>query len=199
MLHSYSPFMAASALLLAACAVTPLPATEPQAPTRERLPVCWGYGCANLDIVSLNETEWQRLRSHFLTPAPDAVEERLRLAGAIGEMERIVGPKTGTDADQGGTFPGLFRAGQMDCIDESTNTTNYLRLFATQGWLHWHTVGEDATRGYFLFGWPHTTATVREKASAREYAVDSWFFDNGADAAVIPLPQWREGWSPPEK
>ena len=41
----------------------------------------------------------------------------------------------------------------MDCIDESTNTTVYLRPLAANDLLRWHEVGPDATRGYFLFGW----------------------------------------------
>ncbi len=182
-------------LWLTACAGAPAP--EPPAPSPRHLPVCWGHGCANRETVSLNDAEWQRVRAYFGPSARDAETERARIARAVGELERIIGPKTGTDVDRGGTFPGLFRRGQMDCIDESTNTTNYLRLFAAQGLLRWHAVGEDATRGYFLFGWPHTTATIRENDSGAEYAVDSWFFDNGVDAVVVPLRQWRDGWSPP--
>jgi hypothetical protein len=184
------------ALLLAACAAAS-PLAEAPAPSLHRLPVCWGYGCANSNTVSLNDAEWLRVRTHLQPAAPDAAAERAQIARALGELERIIGPKTGTDEDRGGTFPGAFRAGQMDCIDESTNTATYLRLFAAEGLLRWHAVGEDVTRGYFLFGWPHTTATIRENPTGEEYAVDSWFFDNGVEPVVIPLQQWRDGWSPP--
>ncbi len=63
----------------------------------------------------------------------------------------------------------------MNCIDESTNTTTYLRLFVQGGLMRWHTVEDRATRGWFLFGLPHTTAVMRERASKLRYAVDSWF------------------------
>lgn len=193
------PATAVFALLLAACAAAPSPIAEAPAPSRDRLPVCWGYGCANLDVVALDDAEWRRVRAHFQPAAADAAAERVQIARALGELERIVGPKTGTAHDKGGTFPGLFESGQMDCIDESTNTTTYLRLLAGQGLLRRHAVGEDVTRGYFIFGWPHSAATIREKANGMEHAVDSWFFDNGVDAVVVPLKQWRDGWSPPGK
>lgn len=185
-------------MLLTACAGTGAPTTtmEP-APSPRQIPVCWGYGCANIDSISLNDDEWRRVRGHFGTASRDAATERRQIAHAVAELEKIVGLKTGTHVDVGGTFPGLFRAGQMDCIDESTNTTVYLRLFAAEGLLRWHAVGQDVTRGYFLFGWPHTTATVREKATGEDYAVDSWFFDNGVEPVIVPLEQWRSGWSPP--
>ncbi len=194
--HSFPRAITPLALLLAACATATPPVTEAPAPSQRHLPICWGYGCANLDTVSLNDAEWQRVRAHFQPAARDAATERAQIARAIGELERIIGPKTGTDVDRGGTFPGMFRAGQMDCIDESTNTTTYLRLFAAKGLLRWHIVGPDATRGYFLFGWPHSTATVRVKATDEKYAVDSWFFDNGVEPVIVPLQQWRDGWNP---
>jgi hypothetical protein len=189
--------LAAVAALLSGCAgMRDQPVSGP-APIPERLPVCSGHGCANIDTVSLSAVEWRAVRALFNPHADSPAAERRQIARAIALIERFVGPKTGTDGDKGGTFAGLFEAGQMDCIDESTNTTVYLRLLVAENLLRWHEVGADATRGYFLFGWPHTTAVIREKNSGDEYAVDSWFFDNGAEPVVIPLAQWLTGWNPP--
>lgn len=187
--------LAIAAIQMSACAG--MRAAAFTAPTPRNIPVCSGYGCANIDTVRLDEAEWRAVRARFHPRADSPAAERRLIAGAIGQLERSVGPKTGTEGDKGGTFPGMFEAGQMDCIDESTNTTVYLRLLVAENLLHWHEVGPDATRGYFLFGWPHTTATIREKNSGDEYAVDSWFFDNGVEPVVIPLKQWRAGWRPP--
>lgn len=173
------------------------PDAPPGKPPAITIAVCWGYGCANRDSVTIDRAEWDRIRRQLMPPATDPVGERRQVGRAIAEFEHIVGPKTGTDADKGGTFPGLFRDGQMDCIDESSNTTTYLELLAAHGLLRWHKVGADTTRGYFVFGWPHTTATLQEKATGKDYAVDSWFFDNGAAPVIIPLEQWRGGWNPP--
>ena len=35
-----------------------------------------------------------------------------------------------------------------------------------------------------------------ETASGGEYAVDSWFFDPGNPAVVMPLQAWRDGEAP---
>jgi hypothetical protein len=84
----------------------------------------------------------------------------------------------------------------MDCIDESTNTTTYLKIFQRADLLRWNEVVEPATRGWFLFGWPHTTAVIRDKTTNDLYAVDSWFLDNGLPATVVPLAIWKEGFRP---
>ncbi|MBI3575587.1 MAG: hypothetical protein HY083_08050 [Gammaproteobacteria bacterium] len=203
----------AAVILLHACAGVPAQTAADPIPTPQHIPVCSGYGCRIIDSVSLSDVEWRSVRAVFVPRAESPADERRQIARAIAQLEKIIGPKTETEHDKGGTFPGLFEDGQMDCIDESTNTTVYLRLLAANDLLRWHEVWPDATRGYFLFGWPHTTATVREKPSgddsmdgggraapgavAEEYAVDSWFFDNGVEPVIIPLKLWRDGWNPP--
>lgn len=197
-IHIHLRALAVALLLLPGCAGVP-PNTVPAdpLPSRQAIPVCSGYGCRIVDTVSLGDVEWRAVRTVFEPRAHAAADERRQIARAIALIERFIGPKTDTVHDKGGTFPGLFQDGQMDCIDESTNTTLYLRLLAADGLMRWHDVGPDATRGYFLFGWPHTTATLHEKPSGAAYAVDSWFFDNGAEPVIISLGQWRDGWNPP--
>lgn len=159
--------------------------------------VCHDGGCASLAQVSLSEAQWQRIRALFVPPAANAAEEREQIRTAIALFETIVGPMTGTSGDKGGTFPGLGKPGQMDCIDESTNTTIYLRMLQKFGLLRWHNVADRVTR-WSLFSWPHTTAVIEERASGRAWAVDSWFLDNGQPPFVLPLETWRSGWKPPQ-
>jgi hypothetical protein len=86
----------------------------------------------------------------------------------------------------------------MDCVDESTNTTTYLRMMQLDGLLHWHKVEDRKTRGFLIFGgWPHTTAVISEKQGKKKWAVDSWFYDNGVPPAILPLKKWSDGWKPP--
>lgn len=190
--------LASACLVLCACqgnaALYP-DAAPPPGPGR--FSVCHNHGCAYNDTIGLTPEEWRQVRAAFSPPATDAPQERRQIARAIGLMERLVGARTGTENDKGGTFPGAFRSGQMDCIDEASNTTTYLRLMRADGLMRRHAVEAPATRGYFLFGWPHTTAVVRDAATGERFAVDSWFFDNGVEPAVVPLEQWRGGWSPP--
>lgn len=157
---------------------------------------CQGGGCYKVMTVELADEEWARVREIFVTPAADAEEERQNIAWAIGLMERIVGPKTGTETDRAGTFGNSDFPGQLDCNDESTNSTNYMRMLSAQGLLQYHEILDTKTRGFFLNGWPHTTAVIREIESGRNFAVDSWFHDNGVPPEILPLEVWQRGWRP---
>ena len=160
--------------------------------------ICHDQGCASLTWVRLSAEQWQRVRSVFATPAEASPEEREQIRSAIALLETVVGPMTGTSSDLGGTWPGFGLPGQMDCIDESINTTTYLRMLQKYGLLRWHGVVDRATR-WSLFSWPHTTAVIEERSSRRQWAVDSWFLDNGEPPFVLPLETWRDGWKPPQK
>lgn len=165
-------------------------------PDPTQFSICYDHGCASVITVSLNEQQWLWVSNLFRTPAENPEQERKHIAWAIALLEKIVGKLTGTDNDKGGDLEGLGQPGQMDCIDESTNTTTYLRIFNQAGLLKWHEVEDRVTRGWFITGWPHTTAIIRDIESNQRYAVDSWFLDNGEQPFVVPLDVWKNGWSP---
>lgn len=162
--------------------------------------VCHGNGCRDIGFASLTPQQWQAVRSAFQPIARDAAEERGQLRVAIALMETHAGAATGTWRDRRGTFN--VGDGQMDCIDESINTTLYLTMFERYGLMRLHRVERHATRGWFLGGWPHTTAVIAELAAAGsggaggDWAVDSWFLDNGQPPFIVPLGEWRAGWAP---
>ncbi len=159
--------------------------------------VCHEHACKQKTRVSLGAAEWNQVRELMLPPAADAAGERERIARAIGLLETLAGAQAGTSRDVGGTFSGVGKgAGQLDCEDEAANTTQYLVMMAEDGLLKFHRPVGRQWRGNFLNGWPHTTAVVVETASGRQWAVDSWFEDNGRPAHVVEAERWRAGWSP---
>jgi hypothetical protein len=166
-------------------------------PVPGRFSVCHGHGCRNLDTVALSGAEWKEISFIFQQVINDPAVERDRIRQAIGMLETRVGKITGTAGDKGGNWAGFGLDGQMDCIDESINTTTYLRMLAGQGLITQHTVEGRETRGWFIFGWPHTTAVIRERASGQLWVVDSWFLDNGEPPFILPLTVWKQGWQPP--
>ncbi|MGH8719878.1 MAG: hypothetical protein ACREV0_13220 [Burkholderiales bacterium] len=189
-----SPIGHPNSRFLAALIIVSMSACARAEANLEYFSVCYGHGCASVASIALTTSEWQTIRELF-SETQDAPAEREQLAQAIGAIEKLVGEKTGTASDRGGT--GITSSpGQMDCIDESMNSTTYLTMLARDGLLLWHVIEERATRGWLILGWPHTTAVIRERASGEKFAVDSWFFDNGTPPAIVPLQEWKRGWTP---
>ena len=157
---------------------------------------CYSHGCKQVAATNLTVEEWAKIRGYFVPPAVDAVEERRSVAIAVGRFETYVGEKLRTKNDRGGTFPAYGGYRQLDCVDEATNTTTFLRMLEHESQLKWHRVSWPVSRGIFVTGWPHSTATIEEIQNRRQFAVDSWFFDNGEDAVIVPLEAWSAGWVP---
>ena len=170
----------------------------PKSLSRSAVPVCFHHGCESVERVSLTDEHWSRLVRHFTPAAQSAADEREQIRQAIAEMEQITGELAGTSGDIAGDLASFGTLEpQMDCIDESSNTTTYLTLFEQAQLLRWHTVEPRATRGYlFVGGWPHYTALVRDRHTGDQWVIDSWFRDNGELPDVVSLDIWKDGWKP---
>lgn len=161
-----------------------------------QLSVCYNFGCKTQATAHLAETDLQQLEGMFLQ-ATSAEEERASIRQAIASLEQIVGRQLPTANDVGGNYQqGMADDGQLDCIDESTNTTGYLTFIQQQGLLRWHFVEERAYRAPYLFD-QHWAAKIRERNSGRRYVVDSWFEANGKPPLIQPLEDWQRKRSPP--
>src|SRR5262245_39785004 len=114
-------------------------------PAPGKFSVCHGGTCTVVSQVALDEGQWQRIAAVFATAAADAQEERARIAEAIARFETVVGVITDTSDDRPENQWGKAWWSQMDCIDESTNTTTYLRILAKAGFLRWHRVEDRVT------------------------------------------------------
>jgi hypothetical protein len=172
------------------------PPTE--TPSPREFEVCYQYTCKEIAELTLSQEQWQEILDLFLPAPSDAAEERERIAAAVSRMEILVGKKIDTSDDRGGNLQGFSADGyQMDCVDESTNTTTYLRMMEQAGLLRWHRVEDRKTRNLFSFRrWPHTTAVISEKKNRKRWVVDSWFFDNGVPPVIMPLETWLDDWTP---
>lgn len=165
-------------------------------PTPTSYRVCFGNSCRLHGRVSLTPEQWQQVRAVFDPPPVDALGERRAVAQAIAVLERFTGEQTGTSEDAPGMGVHLNPDEQLDCIDESTNSTSYLRMMAEDGLIKFHNVGFPAHR-FVLSAWgPSNTATMSDAASHKRYAVESYFRANGEPAYVLPLDVWIEGWTP---
>lgn len=163
----------------------------------DEVSVCYNYGCAVTAKVAFRANDLREIRS-VLKPATDAAAEREAISQAIGLFEIFVGQQAPTSADKGGNLNDDGVDGRMDCIDESANTTAYLRLLENRGWLKYHRVLEPVKRAPLLVN-EHWAARMAEIQSGHEFAVDSWFFDNGQPAEIFRLEDWLDGAKPNEK
>lgn len=190
------------AALLAGAVVTPLHADLfvrddiIGAPEPAAFSICFDHTCASVATLSLTPEEWRRATRPLHQPPDTAAAERIAIAASIALLEAMVGRYTGTHRDRGRNLSGIGQPGQLDCIDESTNTTTYLRMLERDGLLRHHRVGKRSTRFGLFVGMPHTTAVIEEMASQRRYAVDSWFLDNGQPPFIAELEQWKSGADP---
>lgn len=166
-------------------------------PTSELVHHCHAYGCQAISKVELTKADWKKIQKIFKSKSKNAEAERKKIAKAIGVFEQIVGAKDGTDKDVRGTFVESGRY-QLDCVDESTNTTMYLALLQDKKLLKFHDVQAPTARVPIIHAgrWPHQTAVIRDIKTGEFYVVDSWFHDNGADAEIIDLKTWKSGWKP---
>lgn len=163
----------------------------------DEVSICYNYDCAAATKVNLRAYQLRAAR-RLLLRAPDAVEEREAISLVIGLFEVAAGWQTPTWADKGRNVNDDGVDGRMDCIDESANATSYLRLLESKGWLKYHRVIEPVKRAPLLVN-DHWAARIVEKKTGQEFVVDSWFFDNGQPAFVVPLEEWLAGAEPNEE
>ena len=156
------------------------------------LPVCYGFSCKIRQIVSITPAEWRSVVNWFDGTATTPEDERQQIRQAIGWMEVVVGRYTPTHLDIGMNLEKhpVNMTGQMDCIDESINTTTYLTLFEQQGYLRWHRVTDRAYRGSLLDA--HWAAQVEQVDNAVNYVIDSWFQDNGMLPYIAKSTEWLD-------
>jgi len=193
-----TPLTVLFAMLLAAASATAwaartaLPA--PQDISLASIPVCHDFGCKRMARVTVPGVEWQGVAGWFFPRAATPAEERAHIARALGWMEVLIGRRTPTHKDLALDLPaGADRSeifpGQLDCIDETVNTTTYLKLFAQNGLLRHHTVVEAAyRRSIFNQHW----AAQIEDAGGRRFTVDSWFRPNGYPPLVQRADAWHD-------
>jgi len=163
-------------------------------PSGNRIIACHGYGCSRRVALAM-DVSWFNRASVLLRRGRGSPEAERQ---AIGEVVRIytahLAREFGGEPDRPGSPPQMSGVhGQMDCIDETANTTSLLLILQEQGLLAHHQVERPQSRGLFIDGrYPHVTAIITEKRTGREWAVDPWRKAPGQQPEILPLVQWRQ-------
>ncbi|MEZ5524489.1 MAG: hypothetical protein R3E62_05910 [Pseudomonadales bacterium] len=162
-------------------------------PTPKQFDLCHGYSCRYKASVSLPDATWQKITLLFAEENLSAEQERQHIAQAISLLEQQAGEISGisTDLPKSPNFKDPY--GQQDCIDETVNTSTYLKMLQADHLLRWHRISPPARRGYLVDGrWPHNTATIEALSSGERYAVDSWPGANSQAPEIKRLSAWYQ-------
>lgn len=159
--------------------------------TKDAFTYCHGYSCSRTLRVGFSNHEWKQISKIFQKKSKTAKEERLKIAQAIALMETYTGKLAGTSDDLAKAPIRRVSFQELDCIDETINTTKYLKFMADAKFLKFHTVGFPAYKGGFVNGvYPHNTATIKEIATGEEFAIDSYIYKNGERPNIRGLDNW---------
>ena len=165
----------------------PLAALERQPPV---IKVCYNYSCSRSAHVRPAVEDWEKLADLFKPAARTPAEERQMIRQAIARLEQLAGEQTPTWRDRGRNPIVDDWPGQMDCIDESTNTVRYLEVLQQHGLLRWHDVLERAYRAPFILD-QHWAGQIVELQTGERFAVDSWHLDNGQPPYIQAISDWH--------
>ncbi|WP_378952289.1 hypothetical protein [Mesorhizobium sp. ANAO-SY3R2] len=180
----------AGALVVLACvAVSHRVAAAPES---KRIQICHGYGCAFRSTLVLGPGDAQRFASLLAAGRASPKAERAAISRAVSYFEGRAQQVTGVRDQPKSEFGASKIKGQMDCVDESTNTDALLRYLQGRGLFRYHKVEARTSRGFLLDGrYPHWTAVIRAPDGVR-WVVDSWYAPMGGAPDIFPLSEWKQ-------
>jgi hypothetical protein len=155
-----------------------------------RIFVCHGYDCTYKTRLDLGASDASRFAAIMASGAASAQSERQAVSNAVQYFEERAAHVIGVRDAAKSTLGASREKGQMDCIDESTNTRSLMLYLAEHGLLKHHKVEANVSRGFFIDGrYPHSTAVLRDAAGVK-WAVDSWYEPMGGPPDILPLKNW---------
>jgi hypothetical protein len=181
----------------------PLPpkyAIEPNGSVRLR--ICFNWSCSSRANVTFTPDDMALLTERMTACSGQSLNDRLqRLRIGIWQMELLAQkylPILANDRAINDFEVGV--KGRMDCIDNSTNTTNYLHVLKDMGALTGWIISSPKVRNRFDLNGVHWTAVIMDTETGLPWSLDSWYRPNGHLPMVMPLESWiqgKKGWEPP--
>ncbi len=160
-------------------------------PIQTKFVACYGYGCRIEKRYPITQTAADRLAAIMEEGKASPEAEREAIRKAVAYVEELSAAAIGARDQAKSPVLATNDKGQMDCIDESTNTRHVMLYLASRGLMSYHTVQDSVTRGALIDGrYPHWTAVVKDQAG-KKWAVDSWYEPAGGLPDVMELAYWR--------
>ena len=177
------------ALISGCTSVTSNLAPEMKTARSDRVYACHGFNCTFKTRVDITPADADAFASFFAN-ADSPAAEREGIARAIAYFEEKSAAAIGVRDGPKSTLVQSGAKGQMDCIDESTNTRSMMMHLAARGLITRHTVEMNVSRGFLLDArYFHSTGVIRDE-SGKRWAVDSWYEPAGGRPDIMPLDEW---------
>ncbi|RUM98792.1 hypothetical protein EET67_06170 [Pseudaminobacter arsenicus] len=152
--------------------------------------ICHGFGCHFQSQLDLGAADARRISAILAAGRASPHAERAAVSKAVQYYESRAASVVGVRDHAKSNARQWHRRGQMDCIDESTNTRTFLLYLERRGLLKHHTVQRNVTRGFLIDGrYPHSTAVLRDR-SGEKWTIDSWYTPTGGPPDIMKLSQW---------
>lgn len=165
------------------------------------LRVCYNWSCAVRELVTFSAADLAAVKGYLSQCTGNSLHDRVqKLRVGIWQLQMVAQkylPQLANDREIN-EFDREVE-GRLDCVDSSSNTTNYLRILQDLGQLPGWTVTSPEVRNLMDFHGVHWTAVVINNDGSR-WSVDSWFRPHGHLPFVMPLAAWtkdKKAWSPP--
>lgn len=160
------------------------------APPTETVVACHGFNCRMRTRVAFTIGDVANLSSIMEKGAASPDAERAAVSKAVQYFEERAAKTIGVRDEGKSDITESGRRGQMDCIDESTNTRSLLVYLDSHKLLRHHKVLRNVSRGMLVDGrYPHSTAVLRDPAG-QKWAVDSWYEPSGGAPDIMSLEAW---------
>lgn len=166
------------------------------------LRICFNWSCARRQTITFTSAEMDLLRNRMATCPGKSLHDRLqRVRIGVWQMELLAERHQPLLAnDRAINDFEVAAKGRMDCVDNSTNTTTYLKILQNLGELPGWVVSMPRVRNRFEVNAVHWTAVIVDTETGRSWSVDSWYRPNGHLPMVMPLESWmndKKAWEPP--
>lgn len=162
-------------------------------PVPTKLTACHGYGCRLEKSFAITKKTSDRFAAIMARGKSSPEAERAAVSSAVQFYEELSAAAIGHRDGPKSPVVASGAPGQMDCIDESTNTRHLMMYLQNRGLIVHHTVQQNVTRGALIDGrYPHWTAVLRETKSGKRWAIDSWYEPAGGPPDIMELAEWRK-------
>ena len=123
--------------------------------------ICHGYGCQYKSSIVVGAPDARHIGAIMVRGSRSAHDERAAIGQAVAYFDRRAFGAIGIRDEPRSRLGAAGIRGQMDCIDESTNTRSLLLYLGGHHLLRHHHVGMNRSRGFLVDGrYFHSTDVI---------------------------------------